>query len=197
MNTVDNNEKAAASSIIPTTTTGDATKADTTTSTSQTPRCDMITKSKGRPCTNAAHIYREDGHYVCGVHKRGPVECSICLADIRRQKKTLQCGHHFHGACIRRWFRRGTISCPMCRAPCVQDLELNGLTVGGRIRSFLRLVPCPSTTYFSAYMLALLSTPDIQALLHVSESDRQLLMDVSYISFNEEHFLWYLLQLRL
>lgn len=159
--------------------------------------CGIITKTKEEPCTNAAHIYREDGQYVCGVHKRAPVECSICLADIRRSKKTLQCGHTFHAACVRRWFRRGTISCPMCRAPCVQDLELNGLTVGGRIRSFLRLVPCPSTTYFSAYMLALLSAPDIQTLLHVSESDRQLLMDVSYISFNEEHFLWYLLQLRL
>jgi hypothetical protein len=159
--------------------------------------CGIVTKSKGRPCTNTAHIRREDGEFVCGVHKRAPIECSICLTEIRQSRKKLQCGHHFHATCIRRWFRRGTISCPLCRAPCVQDLDLNGLTVGGRLRSFLRMVPCPPTTYFSAYMLALLSAPDIQTLLHVSESDRQLLMDVSYISFNEDHFLWYLLQLRL
>ena len=48
--------------------------------------------------------------------------CTICLADIEDDKKTLKhCGHTFHSECILPWFVRcgeiedGSLTCPNCR----------------------------------------------------------------------------------
>jgi hypothetical protein len=34
------------------------------------------------------------------------------------------CGHRFHAACVRRWFKRTRSTCPMCRADCSADAEV-------------------------------------------------------------------------
>ena len=43
-------------------------------------------------------------------------ECSICLNSVRltRQSKQLECGHLYHGCCIKEWLSFGN-TCPNCR----------------------------------------------------------------------------------
>jgi len=43
------------------------------------------------------------------------VTCTICMADIAVGKR-LPCGHVFHTACLKEWFRQNPI-CPTCRHP--------------------------------------------------------------------------------
>jgi hypothetical protein len=40
--------------------------------------------------------------------------CSICLEDVVRGGIKTECGHEFHGTCLKRWLRT-QFSCPYCR----------------------------------------------------------------------------------
>ena len=48
------------------------------------------------------------------VEKTKP-ECSICLGE-EDLNKTLACGHKFHRKCIKEWAKKGSNTCPVCRA---------------------------------------------------------------------------------
>lgn len=73
----------------------------------------------GEPCRYRAKSHHPDHGPLCGVHLRSALnakECSICLEPVRR-RQGLPCGHCFHARCIAAWFRRGPLTCPLCRAP--------------------------------------------------------------------------------
>lgn len=56
---------------------------------------------------------------LCWQHEQQTSEhdtCPICYDVVGKHKKfTLDCGHKYHKKCISRWFKKGQISCPMCR----------------------------------------------------------------------------------
>ncbi|KAK9698979.1 hypothetical protein RND81_08G145200 [Saponaria officinalis] len=49
--------------------------------------------------------------------------CVICMEKLDDNNKeeyeckwiVKQCGHKFHGACLRKWFNIGKLNCPICR----------------------------------------------------------------------------------
>ncbi|XP_066033263.1 E3 ubiquitin-protein ligase TTC3 isoform X2 [Chamaea fasciata] len=41
--------------------------------------------------------------------------CSICHDELSRDCCELECGHHFHRECIRRWLKQHSSTCPICR----------------------------------------------------------------------------------
>ena len=50
--------------------------------------------------------------------------CTICGDNIDVQEKhTLECEHAFHTHCIVEWFRRGNMSCPLCRSEKLLSLR--------------------------------------------------------------------------
>ncbi|RWR84887.1 zinc finger protein [Cinnamomum micranthum f. kanehirae] len=62
-----------------------------------------------------------------GSFFRGPTEheCSVCLTRFEPDSEVnrLGCGHFFHKGCLERWLEYWNITCPMCRAPLVQEEE--------------------------------------------------------------------------
>lgn len=138
----------------------------------------------GRPCR-----YRAKDGGVCGVHARcagrAPAQCSICLDDIRRSVRTLPCGHAFHARCITRWFRRGTLSCPLCRQDCMSELGAAHPLVSDRLRLFFVLAPRPAEVSFIAYVAGLLGS----RLLQLDDRDHELLTELTYHSLSEQHML--------
>ena len=56
-----------------------------------------------------------------------PLEtCSICHDDMdargRRLEVRLPCGHRFHQRCVKDWFLRGRLRCPLCNHDLGQDV---------------------------------------------------------------------------
>ncbi|CAK91446.1 unnamed protein product (macronuclear) [Paramecium tetraurelia] len=43
-------------------------------------------------------------------------ECSICMEELGKDKKSLKCSHSFHGNCIDGWNKKSP-DCPVCRKP--------------------------------------------------------------------------------
>ncbi|XP_065597809.1 E3 ubiquitin-protein ligase TTC3 isoform X2 [Cyrtonyx montezumae] len=41
--------------------------------------------------------------------------CTICHDDLSRDSCELECGHHFHRECIRKWLKEHSSTCPICR----------------------------------------------------------------------------------
>ncbi len=91
------------------------------------PRCGAVLRD-GSHCKFAARQGR-----FCGVHRHAEEECAICLEHLTQQKRELRCGHRFHKACLRAWVRRGSVTCPMCRAPCPEQAGLASRTLLGRV----------------------------------------------------------------
>ena len=162
--------------------------------------CSAVLKS-GAPCT-----YRgtRDGG-VCGVHARQQTlkdiakeECAICLGSIssRRSCRSLSCKHVFHKRCIRRWFGRGTLTCPTCRSVCLENLCMNGSALHVQIRVLLRTIPPPPNAYFPTFMMSLLGQPRIVQALHLTDDLRQLLVELAFFSFTQAQFLRFLDQFR-
>jgi hypothetical protein len=56
-------------------------------------------------------------------------ECSVCLAGVRGEGTTLECGHKFHTPCIDRWKSTGHRTCPLCRFEFVKPQYRVVLTV--------------------------------------------------------------------
>lgn len=150
----------------------------------------------GRPCCNKSKgVHPEEGP-LCGVHlrvARRRVECSICMCEVRpRQRKQLECGHVFHRRCISKWFRRGSLTCPMCRAVCFAELGSSHPLMSSRLRHLLRIAPPPPGIYTTAYLLAMLNSELVVRALGLTPDQQQLLIEVAYQSFSEHHFFEYL-----
>lgn len=127
-----------------------------------------------------------------------PVECSICLCPVpTRASKQLKCGHRFHRRCIRKWFGRGSLTCPMCRSVCLTELGDSHSLLSARLRHLLRIVPLPPGICFPVYMMSLLNSPAVLDALDVTAEQQQLLVELTYQSFTQEHFFQYLRQLRM
>ncbi|MDA7839106.1 hypothetical protein N9A45_02110 [bacterium] len=43
--------------------------------------------------------------------------CSICHSSLLAGTEMLACSHTFHSMCLHQWFRHGSATCPLCRAP--------------------------------------------------------------------------------
>ncbi|CAD8153540.1 unnamed protein product [Paramecium octaurelia] len=43
-------------------------------------------------------------------------ECSICMEELVKDKKSLKCSHSFHKSCIDAWNQK-SLDCPVCRKP--------------------------------------------------------------------------------
>ncbi|XP_064008579.1 E3 ubiquitin-protein ligase TTC3 isoform X3 [Pogoniulus pusillus] len=41
--------------------------------------------------------------------------CTICHDELGEDLCELECGHHFHGECIRKWLKQQSSTCPICR----------------------------------------------------------------------------------
>lgn len=138
---------------------------------------------------------------MCGVHMRSAlrqVECSICMCTIKpRQRKVLECGHSFHRRCIRKWFGRGSLTCPMCRTVCLDELASSHPMLSTRVRHLLRVVPPPPGICFAAYMLGLLNTEQVVLALGIGPAQQQLLTELAYQSFSEHVMFEYMRQLGL
>ena len=54
----------------------------------------------------------------CHLHGSNTSTCSICLNSVAntRSSKVLRCNHRFHRKCIDEWKKRGSATCPECRA---------------------------------------------------------------------------------
>jgi len=156
----------------------------------------------GKQCS-----YRSKGEHpehgpLCGVHLRcaskHSEECCICLADVKpRVSKQLECGHCFHKRCIKRWFGRGSLTCPLCRAVCFNELGSSHPLVSARIRHLLRIVPPPVGICFAAYMLGMLNSQPVLQALGVTPEQQQLLVELAYQSFTQDIFFEYLRQLNM
>ena len=159
-------------------------------SSSHMARCVAVLRS-GKPCAYRAKC----GGDVCGVHARiGKVpleECSVCLDDVKpRQLKRLECGHVFHLRCVKRWFGRGALTCPMCRSPCLKEADVSRLS--SRLGYLLQLNAAPVGVHFGVHIMKLLSNRDVQDTLRLTREVRQLLVELIYQSFSEAHFLHHL-----
>lgn len=146
----------------------------------------------GSPCSYRARA----GCEVCGVHSRrnaqadpeDPEECAVCLDTVKpRQRKQLECGHTFHRRCVRRWFGRGSPTCPLCRAPCLNDADVAPLS--SRLAHLLDLNPTPVGIHFAMHIVAVLGQREVQTNLHLGAGVLQLVVEVLYQSFSATHFL--------
>jgi len=44
--------------------------------------------------------------------------CGICLEKFKKDEYILRmnnCSHYFHENCIKKWFKKDKVNCPMCR----------------------------------------------------------------------------------
>lgn len=160
------------------------------------------TLRSGRACTHKSKARHPEHGPLCGTHlrtaARGVVECSICMCDVKaRQCKRLECGHSFHARCIKKWFGRGSLTCPMCRAVCFAELRSSHPLVSERVRHLIHLVPPPPGICFAAYMLAMLHAPEVQDALGITVEEQQLLVELAYQSFTQVHFFEYMRQIQM
>lgn len=153
----------------------------------------QATLARGGPCRWRA-THTEDGTRLCGVHRRRnerdrqAPECPICLCTIRRRGCTMECGHAFHRRCIHSWFRGRPLTCPMCRATCLEGLALFP-RLAAKIKALLRTVPPPPRTFFPAYMVAQLESPRVAEALVGGDKDLlELLVDTACECFTRDNF---------
>ena len=161
----------------------------------------VATTQVGQPCTRRGKEVHPEHGFLCGVHLRSAsrhVECCICLSQVKsRQRKELQCGHAFHKRCIKKWFGRGSLTCPMCRTVCLGELGSSHSLLSARIRHLLHVVPPPPNICFAAYMLGLLNSEPVLRALGVGLEQQQLLVELAYQSFTQHHFFEYMRQLHM
>jgi hypothetical protein len=160
------------------------------------PICTATLKSrKGEQCGFKArfrHPEHPDQH-VCGVHHNillKSTECTICLDLVQKQSKasqTLHCNHCFHVRCLRKWFGQ-RLTCPNCRTICVGDIVPETASLAVKIICLMRaLPPLDEHTWFSSYMMYLMSRPETRALI-VSPDDRTLLTELAMQCVGLGHF---------
>lgn len=146
----------------------------------------------GSPCTNPA-TRTLDGEHLCGVHHRqrcnAHPECPVCLCAIKpRSRACMQCGHTYHTKCIRAWFRTRPLTCPMCRAPCLEGLAMLGPRVGPKVQGLIRTVPPAPRCFFPAYIVSQLQKPDVVRGLGDDPALIDLLVDIACECFTRHNF---------
>lgn len=160
--------------------------------------CCAITRA-GAPCRNRSKATHPEHGPLCGVHMRSAlrqVECAICMCAVRAPtRKSLGCGHTFHRRCIKKWFSRGSLTCPMCRATCLEELASGNQRISARLRHVLRLLPCPANVCFPAYIALLLNADELRRAVGISPQEHQLLVEITFQSFTQEHFFHHLVML--
>lgn len=153
------------------------------------------TLASGAPCPCPGKYVRpDDGALVCGRHARvwSTATCPVCLHPIRARTSAHplpKCGHVFHRGCVRTWLSRGTLTCPVCRAPCIAELRGLRLPLHRRLRILVRTLPPPPGAHFAVYVTGLLTTPMVQTALDIDDETVQRLIDAAFASESEEAFL--------
>lgn len=146
--------------------------------------CGAACRWKGR--------HEVDGERLCGVHarsRRAEVECPVCLVAIsRRGLAEMACGHRFHTKCLRAWFRRRPLSCPMCRGACLEGLALLGPRLAPKLQALIRTLPPPPRAFFPAYIVAHLQSPHVAAALGADPDMVGLLVDLACECFTRDNF---------
>lgn len=136
------------------------------------------------------HVH--DGQRLCGIHLRqrtAAVECSVCLCPVRKKAMAeMACGHKFHCKCIRAWFRRRPLTCPMCRSVCLEGLALLGPRLAPRLQGLTRTLPPAPRAFFPAYIIAHLETPKVAEALGVDRDLADLLIDMACECFTRDNF---------
>lgn len=131
--------------------------------------CEM-TLASGACCRFRAR-HEHEGYSLCGVHMRqraAATECAVCLGPVRRRAQAdLACGHKFHTKCVRAWFRKRPLTCPLCRAVCLEGLAMLGPRLAPRLLALTRTLPPPPRAFFPAYIVSKLESPEVAAALGV------------------------------
>lgn len=152
-------------------------------------RCSGVL-ADGRPC----RYKPRPGSEVCGVHGNThsppePVECSVCLGNMKRRRTaTMACGHQFHTSCLRAWFRNRPLSCPLCRGVCLEGVALMGPRLAPRLHALMRTVPPPSRGFFPAYIISQLETPRVAKAMGLDDDLIELLVDLACECFTQTIF---------
>lgn len=99
------------------------------------------------------------------------------------------CGHAFHAKCLRSWFRARPLTCPMCRAVCLEGLSLVGAgRLAPKLQALTRTVPPPPRTFFPAYIIGHLECPRVRDALGLDKPQTELLVDLACECFTREFF---------
>lgn len=61
-------------------------------------------------------------HHTTHSRLQKPDECIVCLENVDKMHKPLECGHWIHTDCI---VKSGKNNCPICRAPVKLSAHLN------------------------------------------------------------------------
>lgn len=116
----------------------------------------------------------------------------MCLEDIRTTTAfhaLRKCGHAFHRRCVGTWLRRGgVLTCPVCRAPCLDELRLLRHTVHRKLGMVLRTLRPPPGASFPVYLTGLLTSPSVQAALDIDDDAVQRLIDRAFERETEAAF---------
>lgn len=148
--------------------------------------------ASGRACRFRAK-HEHEGHRLCGVHAHqraaAVAECPVCLDAVsKRALARMECGHVFHSRCIRAWFRRRPLRCPMCRAACLGGLCLLGPRLAPRLLGLTRTLPPPPRAFFPAYIISHLEDPKVAAALGADQDLVGLLVDLACECFTRDNF---------
>lgn len=150
--------------------------------------------ASGRACQFRAK-HDHEGHRLCGVHARQRAaaaqcpECPVCLDAVSaRAAARMECGHLFHSRCIRAWFRRRPLRCPMCRAVCLGGLSLLGPRLAPRLLGLTRTLPPPPRAFFPAYIISHLEDSKVAAALGADQDLAGLLVDLACECFTRDNF---------
>lgn len=146
----------------------------------------------GAPCPCPSKYATSEGP-VCGRHARAwaPVSCPVCLQAVRSRASmhTLpKCGHGFHTKCVRAWLARGTLTCPVCRAPCIGELRGLRHALRRKLSMLVRTLPPPPGASFPVYLVGLLTSPPVQTALDIDDATVQHLLDVAFARETEATF---------
>lgn len=115
-------------------------------------------------------------------------ECSICLERTKRRQHTreLACGHRFHGRCVAAWFRRGSLTCPLCRAPAFGRSAPLSVRVAAYFQYNLPRMLLPGLAHCLRYIV---SSVGFMQDVGVTTSELSLLQFTAYTTTSLREFL--------
>lgn len=125
--------------------------------------------------------------------------CPVCLESLPPGKspRVLECGHRFHARCVHRWFRAdgrvgpGSNGCPCCRQPALEWLSRSRAKLSTRLASFVdTLEDMPSAEFWPVWLMSKVDSTTV-----FDDSEKQMLKDLSFQSFDKGGFFAVLKQL--